>query len=166
MIHFDAIVDLINKNNTLYHPLTVNKLTPSLPQVAVNSTKNTVLTISAVFGSGYTGSVDVYYNRIDLSQLGSAVEVSSEEAFTVDSFLQAMIDKYGLSIVSEDLLPYDVSAIQTLEETTVTLTAHPCSLMWKGTIGVSTAVGLPSPTTLELLDTFVQQTLANLTKPQ
>lgn len=62
-----VLIDLINKDNNT--SLTDQLISFGLPTAATgtNPTRNTDLTISAIPGSGYRGSVDLKYNRVQLN---------------------------------------------------------------------------------------------------
>jgi hypothetical protein len=76
------VIDLINNDNS--SALTEALITFGLPTTTTGTSpaRNTQVTITAVAGSGYTGSVTVQYNRVDLSTLPT-INTSAQTVFSL-----------------------------------------------------------------------------------
>ncbi len=73
MSGFESLLNLVNADNPIQQPLTAADITLSDPIEDIGPNWNTKVTISAVPGSRYTGSVDVCYNRVPLDALNNSV---------------------------------------------------------------------------------------------
>ena len=154
MSSINKLIDLINADNP--HPalLSKNNITFSIPTVEVGESWNTVVTVSAIQGSGYVGEVDVRYKRIDLTELGSSVGLISENVFTPDTVVSVLNKSRGAFLGIEDIDFITVPPMGVGDIETIALVARSDSLGWTGRINVSLLVGLPDNISLlhELLN--------------
>lgn len=106
---------------------------------------NTKVTVTARPGSGYGGSVDIYYRRIPLTRFEGTVSLCQEDRFTPESLIEALNRCYNSFLSLEDLehidpdtLPCQAGVVRCLE-----LTALPDSLGWFGVVRVPVVIGIP-----------------------
>ena len=119
----------------------------SLPQVTAppadsDASYNTLITLSSNNPAApYIGSVDIKYNRLDLTDLETLIDiyVYSEKADTTYDVLEPLNNRYGLSLGSEDIedLPCEEKDGYVL----ITLQAKSSSLGWIGTLKIPVAIG-------------------------
>ena len=106
---------------------------------------NTMVTVIAKPGSGYSGSVNVFYRRVDLQRFAGTEALMRECKFTPQAIIDAL-NKCYLSFLSlEDLheiteadLPCATGVVRCL-----TLTALDNSLGWIGTVTLPVVFGIP-----------------------
>lgn len=111
----DIIVDLINSTNAT--SLTKANLTFGAVSVLGSGNKNTGVTITAVAGSGYTGTRDLTYDRIDLATVpGSrSTEFALGTATMAVDIIPAINAAYQLNLQPED---YENDALPTFDGAT------------------------------------------------
>lgn len=140
----DKLLQALVAQNPPPIPFTNDSITISDPVASVGSDWNTKVTVSAVSGGGYLGAVDVYYKRVDLSELGADVGLESEFPFTVDSLLAALNEARAAWLSLDELetviLPDQTTGV--VHE--VTLTAKPNAYGWRGTNTFSILIGVPA----------------------
>ena len=123
----EIMLALINTDNGT--SLTEELLTFGLPTAATgqNPTRNTVLTVTAAAGSGYSGSVDVTYNRLHLQNdvltaSGKDATFGRGDATKIADFIEELNTLLNIKLVPEDYedgdlpefegLPNEVKAVQ------------------------------------------------------
>lgn len=127
--------------------VTLSDPTPSVdPNPGQGDEWNTKITVTAKPGSGYTGSVDVYYRRNDLRKFEGTASLVQECRFTTDTFLDALNRCQTVALGWEDLEPFDpkrlpcrAGVIRCIE-----LKALDTSLGWFGTVVVPVVIGIPA----------------------
>lgn len=157
------LIDLINFDNG-------TSLTPSLlsfgsPHALANDThlRNTSLQVTANPISNYTGSVVVYYNRIDLSVVPGvrSVDFLLPDTVSMVSDIIALINsRFSIRLTSAD---YQNDTLTELTDSFVQLAilAEPTSLVWINSLNirikraVSSTVDLSNLLTVRDLDVFV-----------
>lgn len=97
---------------------------------------NTAIVVTAKEGSGYTGSVEIFYTRLELSQLDDGVEVVNEYPYSLDSLVTALNRKFDSFLTVDDLETVEVLAAPTRfkKSATLRLTARQDSLGWIGSV--------------------------------
>ena len=157
MINTSTLLGLINQANPSSPVLSLNDVTFGFPQSDIGANYNTKITVSSVPGSGYFGTVDVFYHRIDLTELGQYLKVLSEEPFTSDLIIQSIGRNRVADLDVRDFEALTIPDLQIGDYGTITLTAEPKSLGWVGTTEVSLVLGLPE--NVDLLHTLMNFTL-------
>ncbi len=134
------VIDLINQVNT--SNLTVNDVSFSLPAIVAYQSRNTKLTVSAVPGSAYAGSVDVYYNRLLLTDLGY-IGIQTVAPLDFPGFLQAISAQENIDLLPEEFSPVTMPAIDDGGLATIQLVALSTALKWYGQTSADYALNLP-----------------------
>lgn len=112
--------------------------------------QNTKLRVTARPGNTfYTGFADVFYNRMDMSQLASfnPFLVSMPPGISILTVLNTIRDQYGVQLTTDDIS--DATTVDKNGDgafTAVTLTAKSTSLSWTGSVTL-TFGGLPNIST-------------------
>lgn len=122
----NTIILLYNADNS--NPISVSDFNFGLPlpNTNVNHNRNTVLTLIPKAELGGYGAVSIYYNRIDFSELDAIFIPKGLSVATSDLYL-AINEEYGVGVYAEDITPEILTSAPT-----VTITASPGSLMFKG----------------------------------
>lgn len=116
--------------------------TPATPPEGSGATYNTVVTVKANnVAAPFAGEIDIYYNRLDLADLNSMVElyIRSPETATTHDILPSLNRRFGLNLTQADIVlknNTDMSGYKVAN-----LEAEPTSLGWIGSIDVSVAEG-------------------------
>ena len=106
------VIDLINATNG--SALTSAEIALGQPAEWTDpegiNTRNTSLTISAVPDSGYTGTVEVRYHRLDLASLasGKTLSYTKSDTSTLQTLLESVATQLG---VVEEAVKLDVDAM-------------------------------------------------------
>ncbi len=143
------LIDLINLDNGT--ALTEAEIALGIPSEwsdgngGVDNDRNTLITISAVEGGGYTDSVDVRYYRLDVDVLKGALVLERQltETSTLETVRDAMAATVGLiedQVHLTDDLGVALTELPTIPEGetgTVYLTALDESLTYFGTTPVT-----------------------------
>lgn len=102
-------VDFVNQKNGT--ALRAQDVELSLPQVSVNTVlkTNTVVKLTANAGTGYFGTRDISYNRLDIGEIleSKPLEVQPTTETMLSEFLPAINVAYGTFLKPEDI--YDVA---------------------------------------------------------
>lgn len=163
----DLVIDLINAANT--STLDDTKISIGTPSILTDNADghNTGAKVSAIKGSGYIGSVDITYNRLDIALLFEKIAVNLDlgvdgsgnpvKPATTKELLTALNTRYGLGLEEDDILDeaIDTSGDQPWH---ATLNMATGSLAWLGSLDLT--IG-PDPEVGERLDTVILTT--NLT---
>jgi hypothetical protein len=164
----DILVARINNDNVVNNAaLTSAMLTFGLPTAATGgtATRNTDLSLTAVAGSGYTGSVTVHYNRVDLSTVpGSRSTVFPlGSASKISDLIPTINAAYVINMQPEDYVdgPLPTFTGQPNETHDFSLTANADSFVWINTLTL-TVHGNDVP----LSSVVTNQTLNGLTYTQ
>lgn len=130
----EKLLDLINDLNQPQRELNdINvKFTGIVP---ADETGATVLTVAGVPGRGYSGQVDLTYNRLNLTEILDGKTVRSPDALNPDSFLELVNGAYNLFLTAIDVGEITIPELGEGEYAQLTLTANEDSL---GFVGVAT----------------------------
>lgn len=137
----DILIALINDANHTVVPLTESDVTLSAPAANSATSKNTKIVVSSVDHSGYTGSVEVHYDRINLQLTEPAGGYRSENDITVDDIL-AMLNVDSPVPLTVDDVDIAIPPLIIGEIRTITISAKSDSLGWNGDAQVSMLKGL------------------------
>lgn len=118
----DKLFALINATNPLPRPLTANNVELIDPRPAVGTGWNTRVTIRAIPDKGYSREQDVFYRRIDLSDLEPIV-YKAEDVTTPASLLALINARRGTWMELEDVQPFVVPVTPAGGESTLVITA-------------------------------------------
>jgi hypothetical protein len=134
------ILDLINEKNPSLG-LTEELVTFGAPAVYSGAeNRNTKLTLAAVEpSSGYSGSRDIFYNRVDISVVpGTRSKVFSlGNAVNISDLIPEINARYGINLTADD---YTDAALPTFtdqvpgEEKDFTITITAGSLVWTNSV--------------------------------
>jgi hypothetical protein len=138
-----VIIDLINADNTPL-ALTAELVTFGVPNAAAgeNPTKNTELTVTAAEGSGYSGSVVVTYNRVNLATIPTIAAAPAEfplgNATTLKDLIPEFNAKYGVNLTDDDFVDAPIPEFTggLNEEHTIQLVAKADSLIYIGSVDI------------------------------
>lgn len=154
----EKLLALINADNPRpLSPLTFADVTFSPAVIATGGPKNTKVKVSAIPGSGYKGSVNVYYDRLDMSVLGP-FSFTSETPFTFEEILQMVNEATGQDFVLDDIAEIDCSWMEIGDISLTRLEATDQSLEWMGQTELNLLYGLPGNT--DVLHYLLNHTLA------
>ena len=139
------IIDLVNNDNTLaLVPASVTFGVPTAATVGGSIVRDTDLTLTAVEGSGYTGSATIHYNRVDLSVVPGTRSTTfpKGDATHVSDLLPEINAAYGINMSNtadaqhpdfvEAALPTFTGTPN--EEHTFQFTADANSLVWENSV--------------------------------
>lgn len=145
MSSFDRILEMVTEKNVPTYPLSDQNVTLNVPTVESASTHNTRVTMRAKahIGDGYTGQVDLFYTRVNLTTLGT-LAFWREQPFIYEELFalinQAKVAQMGPEDFTNDGLP--------VMENGVTykfiLSAKDESLAWLGNTQVTLLQGIPA----------------------
>jgi hypothetical protein len=127
----EKLLDLINDLNQPRKELNnINvKFTGIVP---ANETGETILTVAGVPGRGYSGSVDLTYNRLNLTEILDGKTVRSPDPLTPDSFLELVNNAYNLFLTALDVGEITIPELGEGEFAQLTLEANEDSLGFIG----------------------------------
>ena len=154
---YDKLIDLLNKDNPYAVRFDSTNIVFSDPIPDDGDSWNTKLTISAVPGSGFIGSVDVTYHRIPLSDIGEGNWLFSDEEFTIDTIVSILNTAKETFLLATDMNTIAIPDMRVGDIETVVLSAHSKSLGWIGSVGVTITLGFPG--IAEKLNLLVNNTL-------
>lgn len=152
----EIITGLINEANALDPPLDVSDVMFGVPVQDINATHNTRLSVSAVPSSGYTGNVDVFYDRIALANTAPPSGFMSETPFTSQFIISQLNRHPEVPLEASDLSDVVVPELQVGDTVTLQVQAKDESLGWVGNVEVALLFGLP-PNSDELYDLMNHQ---------
>lgn len=113
----EMLIDAINlKNGLIDDPLTWDQIAAGFPEKVLTPTgeRNTRLLIYGLKQGGYKGSVTVTYDRIDLEALFRNVTplaLYKSKPSKLSDLLPVINNAYGLSLIADDIIDQDVSAL-------------------------------------------------------
>lgn len=139
---YDKLISLINEANINEHTLTKNEIALSNPIPDSSTTANTKINVLSIPGSGYIGDVDVFYNRIDLAELGTNLSLLSEIQFSLDNIVSELSLSRVADLDLSDIENITIPSMIVGDINNVTLTAKQNSLGWIGENNVSLLYGL------------------------
>ncbi len=105
------------------------------------SVRDTSVVVSAVAGGGRTGSVTIYYDRINLNTLFSLqpLYVVATSPQTTWDLIPILNNVFGLGLQTTDILQTNITS------NTVTLQADPNSLAYEGSVAATIVPPATSP---------------------
>lgn len=133
------VIDLINHTNTT--TFTEEDISLGSPEGWTDpeeiSGSDTRVTVTAIEGSGFEGTVDVTYTRIDLDVLrdGAAVIYEMGESPTLETILTGVASLLGVNEEDVELSIVDVPAVE--EDVVIQLTAVAGSYLYSGQCDVT-----------------------------
>lgn len=146
----ENVVDLVNTtNSTAFIDSDIEIGTPQAwEDTEGGNTRNTQLTLTAKEGSGYSGTVDVRYHRVDLVDLPGAVELSYTltGGDTVEGILGAVANDLGVVVDDVELNIIEVPTVADGSTTTIEVSAVSDSLLY---IGMASVTVFPNTTDLD-----------------
>lgn len=142
MSSFDRVLELVNEKNNVTYPLTEESVTLVDMVVDSQSTHNTRVTMRSIPRQGYTGQVDLFYTRSNLSALGT-IELVQEPAFGYEDMLGAINRMKGSQVAPDDFTNTGLPQIDTGIITTLILSAKASSLGWIGNTQIKILIGIP-----------------------
>ena len=132
MTTISKLLELVNTGNPLSIPLTSDIVSFSDPVINYGVNWNTQITITANPGYYYTGSVNVFYKRIDLSVLNK-ISLLSDVPFTPEIIVSILKNIYNADVVINDFIPIDIPNLNNVGDTgTVVIEADSKSIGWNG----------------------------------
>lgn len=138
------IIDLINDTNHAQYKFKSTDVTLQTPQLDITTTRNSAVQVDAVPGSGFKGSVTVYYSRASLGNVGLPTQSMSEVSYTAQSVLDLLNQNLLIKIdQTTDLQPFTVPALNVGDILTLDLTAQDGSYAWIGSTEIALLFGLP-----------------------
>ena len=113
-------------------------------QPGVGDEWNTKVTVTAKPGSGYSGSVDVYYRRIHLMRF-EGTQVAVECKITPEILIEALNRCHSTFLSLDDLQPIDPTTLpcQSGVVRCLELISLDNSLGWYGSVRVPVVFGIP-----------------------
>lgn len=115
---------------------------PATPPADSTAAYNTKITISANnVAAPFAGDLDIYYNRLDLADLATMVElyIQSPELATTHDILPSLNRRFGLNLVNSDIVLKDTLELEGYR--VAELEADPTSIGWIGAIDVNVVEG-------------------------
>lgn len=129
------VFDLINaENSTTFNSSQITLGTPTV-NGDVSKNKNTALIVTALGGSGYTGSMSVYYNRLDIGDFALRLtpEISLDLVTTKAQMVSVFNTYYGCNIVDTEIVDV-LTPTPTVDGIPYTITAASSNLVYYGSI--------------------------------
>lgn len=160
MSSFDRLVDMIEEKNDLAIPLTRKNVEFNNLISDVSTEWNSRVTVRGLPEGEYAGHVQVFYTRVNLTVLGTPIELMQEEPFTVESMLQHINTSRDSRLTPVDLTLTEIPAMETGVIRTFTISADRESLAWLGNTRVSLLTGIPAEA--KNLAVFLNTTLPGL----
>lgn len=127
----DMVLQLFNEDNNAHE--TFETISFGIPTVAPdNIPRNTQLRVTAVPGKHRSDFVDMYYNRLLISDLFVQSPLVIPVGVYTDTLAvaQYLNETYGLHLDPEDYY------LENISTDSFTLTMHPNSYAWKGTLPI------------------------------
>lgn len=138
----DKLRELLNNTFTPQFPF--NNENISFDNLAsVTGTRNTSLSVTGVPGNGYFNTVQLRYNRIDLSALAPNLVIYKEGLVTLEEISIFLNSTQDASIGVEDLVNNPIPVLNEGDSLTYTLVASPTSLGWLGSYDITLTWGKP-----------------------
>jgi len=154
---YDKLLDLLNINNPNTVRFDSSNISFSLPTEDIGNGWNTKITVNAIPNSKYVGSVDLFYHRIPLSDVGNNLWLFSDEPFTTESIVEILNSAKNTFLLVTDMDAIAIPEMRVGDIASVNLIAHRESLGWIGNVDVNLIVGFPS--IASRLHTLVNTTL-------
>jgi hypothetical protein len=156
----DRILQMVVAKNHPTYPITPD--TVALDGMLVDNANdhNTRVTMrSRGPQTGYSGQVDLFYTRVNLTAMGT-IQAIQEAPFTIDSLLANINASKNAQMTAEDVTNTILPVTETGVPVTILLSASDDSLAWLGNTQVTILNGIPA--SAPDLFTFLTQTAASL----
>ena len=158
-----VLLELINHDNGTSLPQSA--ITFGTPTVAAGENASGLITNVTAFaasGSGYSGSQNFTYNRVDLgfmlvNEPGLLIET---EVTSVHELLPALNAAFGINLEASDVVDAVIPATQPNVNTPVTITATNGSLVWAKSVTINVTKPL-----VDLATVLTRTTLNGLYPP-
>lgn len=157
-----VLLELINHDNSTSLPQSAITFGPPLITADDASGLITNVTAFAASGSGYSGSQDFTYNRVDLGfMLVNEPDLLIEtEVTSVHELLSALNAAFGINLEASDVVDAVIPATQPDVNTPVTITATDDSLVWAKSVTINVTKPL-----VDLATVLTKSTLDGLYPP-
>lgn len=145
----DTVLETINTENQItVNPLSLENVGfgVPLPVTTPGALQNARVRVYALREQGYSGNVDIEYQRLSLAHMfqGVTVLVQHDKPTLLSDLLPKLNAAYGLNLVKDDIVDQNVSALG--EDFVVTLTTRPTCLMWSDTVDLRCVKSRPAIT--------------------
>lgn len=140
-----TLLSLLEKENNLVLEASdydFSTPTPATPPEGSEASYNTTLTVTNNNPAApYIGSVDIFYNRLNLADLAllADIYVHAENTTTTHGLLPSLNRRYGLNLKEEDIVNLDTIDLGNYRE--ALLKATPSSLGWVGELKIGVVEG-------------------------
>jgi len=158
MLNQEKLLVALNALNSPPEPLTLDSVTfmPPVPYIGADPC-NTKISVVAKPAKGYSSTLDFYYHRISLTEMGK-LEFSSMQPYTVDNLLLILNNMNAAPLdKTAELALTDLEAIKLPQfaaigdAQTLAIKAHSDSIGWVGETEMLLAFNLPDVSRLEIL---------------
>ena len=152
------LLDEINRKND--NVAALSDLVFGIPETTTEHGRNTKIRIDSSIGGNFSGTREIWYNRLDLASVflhlnTVHVELDEEGLTNYLDVLHHLNETFNLNIQDDEILPTEVVANRML------LTVAPTSLAFYGQINIALGVNIDIP----LYDMIVNTTLDGLWYP-
>lgn len=125
------------------HVLDPNEMTIGDPMIDISTGHNTKIQLTAIPGSGYSGSMFVFYSRESIGNVGLPTQTLSEVNFTVESILDWLNQRLLVKLDMNDLQSFTLPVLNVGDILTIQLVAKSESVAWIGSTEIALLYGLP-----------------------
>lgn len=137
-VNAKILLDLINASNTTALPETA--ITLAAPTAAAEDPTGLITTVvaTAATGSGYSGTQEFTYNRVDLGFMAvnePDLVIETEET-TIHALIPQLNATFGIQLTETDIVDGPVPELEPDVITQVVITATPGSLVWAKTVSL------------------------------
>jgi len=134
MSNSDRLVLVLNEQFLPPKEFTDKRLTFGQAQVTTENERNTKLEIDGIPGKGYYGGVEVYYNRLQLSDYLTEFTFRSDQQMTKDIVINNLAARYDLDINPDDFVDFDIPVLEEGQNVIITIDVKPESIQWVGSV--------------------------------
>lgn len=134
MSNSERLIIVLNDQFLPPKEFTEKRLSFGDAQVSTDNDRNTKLEIDGIPGKGYYGAVEVYYNRLVLTDYLTSFSFRSDQLITKETVVTSLAARYGLEISPDDFVDVDIPVLGEGENTYITLEVKPESIQWVGSI--------------------------------
>ncbi len=136
----EICLEMIKQTNSTASALTTGMLTYGLPTVDTGD-RNSIVTVTALAGSGYKGSVNMHYNRVDIATIPGSRSKTFPigDATKLSDFIPEINEAYAINLSPEDYTDVDLvefPGVNPNETQNVALVINPDSLCFIGTLTI------------------------------
>lgn len=148
------LIDLINHDN--HTTLSADDVTFSAPSIVNYQGRNTQVTVTANPNTQFSGNMNVFYNRLAVSDLGY-IGIVSADIISPDDFLAMISTNKGIDLLAEEFEPFIIPVLEVGGVAQIALVAKSTAIKWYGQTMADYAFNLPPE--LDLLHQLVNVTL-------